>query len=196
MTAFQADYERGLPEMLRDYAEGAAVRVPVKPCSKPRWSARCRRALSPPRGVDRGQAERRSRSIRPPRHRRRWAHCGGSARRRQRDPQVLPSKFEARAGSPGGGVLAVASARKYVYLARATSPMRYLVLACDYDGTLPRAGTRPPWRPPAGRLTGRRVILLTGRELPDLPRCFRNQAVRPHRGRERAALPATEQNAR
>ncbi|HZJ73016.1 MAG TPA: HAD family hydrolase, partial [Planctomycetota bacterium] len=49
--------------------------------------------------------------------------------------------------------------------------MRYLVLACDYDGTLAAAGQMDPATVEAIRqlrATGRRVVLLTGRELPDL----------------------------
>src|SRR4029453_13649960 len=49
--------------------------------------------------------------------------------------------------------------------------MRYLVLACDYDGTLAAAGQMDPATveaPRQLRATGRRVVLLTGRELPDL----------------------------
>ena len=49
--------------------------------------------------------------------------------------------------------------------------MRYLVLACDYDGTLAAAGRMDPATIEALRqlrATGRRVVLLTGRELPDL----------------------------
>ncbi len=49
--------------------------------------------------------------------------------------------------------------------------MRYLVLACDYDGTLAPAGRMDPATVEAlrqVRASGRRVVLLTGRELPDL----------------------------
>ena len=49
--------------------------------------------------------------------------------------------------------------------------IRYQVLACDYDGTLAPAGRMDPATVEAlrqVRATGRRVVLLTGRELPDL----------------------------
>ena len=49
--------------------------------------------------------------------------------------------------------------------------MRYLVLACDYDGTLAHEGRMDPATVEAVRqvrASGRRVVLLTGRELPDL----------------------------
>ncbi len=49
--------------------------------------------------------------------------------------------------------------------------MRYLILGCDYDGTLATAGRMDPATTESLRqlrATGRRVVLLTGRELPDL----------------------------
>src|SRR5262245_29937934 len=49
--------------------------------------------------------------------------------------------------------------------------MRYLVLACDYDGTLARDGHMDRATVEAVqkvRETGRRVLLVTGRELPDV----------------------------
>ena len=53
--------------------------------------------------------------------------------------------------------------------------MRFLALACDYDGTLANDGTVDAstiaalerWRGAGGRL-----IMVTGRELPDLKRIF------------------------
>lgn len=53
--------------------------------------------------------------------------------------------------------------------------MRYLALACDYDGTIASAGhVGEPTLDALGRLraSGRRLILVTGRELSDLIRVF------------------------
>src|ERR1041385_3688921 len=51
--------------------------------------------------------------------------------------------------------------------------MRFLALATDYDGTVAHDGVTPPFVGEALnrlRSSGRRVILVTGRELPDLQR--------------------------
>jgi HAD superfamily hydrolase (TIGR01484 family) len=53
--------------------------------------------------------------------------------------------------------------------------MRYLALACDYDGTLARAGTVSDSAIAAlERLitSGRKLILVTGRQIDDLLRVF------------------------
>ena len=53
--------------------------------------------------------------------------------------------------------------------------MRYLALACDYDGTLASGGRVDGSVLQAlerVRASGRRLILVTGRELPDLQRVF------------------------
>ena len=53
--------------------------------------------------------------------------------------------------------------------------MRYLALASDYDGTLAQHGVVPPETLKAleeFRQSGRRLILVTGRELPDLKSMF------------------------
>jgi HAD superfamily hydrolase (TIGR01484 family) len=53
--------------------------------------------------------------------------------------------------------------------------VRYHILATDYDGTLARGGTVPQYTlETLQRLldTGRRLIMVTGRELPDLERVF------------------------
>lgn len=53
--------------------------------------------------------------------------------------------------------------------------MRYVVLACDYDGTLAHGGSVDAATVAALRRlreSGRRLILVTGRELPDLKRAF------------------------
>jgi HAD superfamily hydrolase (TIGR01484 family) len=53
--------------------------------------------------------------------------------------------------------------------------MRYVALACDYDGTLARGGTVGQSTVAALerlRATGRRLVLVTGRELDDLLRIF------------------------
>jgi HAD superfamily hydrolase (TIGR01484 family) len=55
------------------------------------------------------------------------------------------------------------------------APMRYLVLATDYDGTIAHDGVVPPETVGAierFRASGGRPILVTGRELPDLERTF------------------------
>src|SRR5262245_18601348 len=54
-------------------------------------------------------------------------------------------------------------------------PMRYLVLACDFDGTLAHAGTVDETVVKAldrCRASGRRLILVTGREVADLSKTF------------------------
>ncbi len=56
--------------------------------------------------------------------------------------------------------------------------MRYLALACDYDGTLATHGrVDPPTLAALERLlaSGRKLILVTGRELDDLARVFDHQ---------------------
>jgi HAD superfamily hydrolase (TIGR01484 family) len=53
--------------------------------------------------------------------------------------------------------------------------MRYLTLACDYDGTIARHGTvDPPTISALERVkqSGRKLLLVTGRELEDLQRVF------------------------
>src|SRR3982751_2005015 len=53
--------------------------------------------------------------------------------------------------------------------------MRYHVLASDYDGTLARDGVVDPETIEAlepFRHSGRKLILVTGRELPDLEKVF------------------------
>jgi HAD superfamily hydrolase (TIGR01484 family) len=53
--------------------------------------------------------------------------------------------------------------------------MRYLALACDYDGTLASEGTVAPATVAALerlRQTGRKLVLVTGRDLPDLLQVF------------------------
>jgi HAD superfamily hydrolase (TIGR01484 family) len=53
--------------------------------------------------------------------------------------------------------------------------MRYLALACDYDGTIATAGVvDAPTLAALERLraSGRKLILVTGRELDDLCRVF------------------------
>lgn len=53
--------------------------------------------------------------------------------------------------------------------------MRYHVLATDYDGTLAQDGGVPPQAVEAlerFRHSGRRLVLVTGRELGDLGRAF------------------------
>src|SRR6185369_10471402 len=60
------------------------------------------------------------------------------------------------------------------------SDMRYLALATDYDGTLAHDGVTGDdtlealWRL---RQSGRKLILVTGRELPDLERVFPHMEV-------------------
>src|SRR3989440_12208124 len=58
---------------------------------------------------------------------------------------------------------------------RRFSAVRYLALATDYDGTLAEQGTvRPETVVAVGRLrkSGRRTVLVTGRELEDLKSVF------------------------
>jgi hypothetical protein len=66
--------------------------------------------------------------------------------------------------------------------------MRYLALCCDYDGTLARDG-RVDRQTLAGLekllASGRRLVLVTGRELPDL------QATFPRLACSSASLPKT-----
>lgn len=53
--------------------------------------------------------------------------------------------------------------------------MRYLALACDYDGTLAtdgKVGEDVVAALERVRETGRRLVLVTGRELPDLAGAF------------------------
>ena len=53
--------------------------------------------------------------------------------------------------------------------------MHYLALACDYDGTLAtdgRVNNEPLAALERFRATGRKLILVTGRELPDLLAIF------------------------
>jgi HAD superfamily hydrolase (TIGR01484 family) len=53
--------------------------------------------------------------------------------------------------------------------------MRFLTLACDYDGTIATDGAVPQTTIAALerlRASGRRLILVTGRELNDLQRVF------------------------
>ena len=53
--------------------------------------------------------------------------------------------------------------------------MRYLALATDYDGTLARHGqVDAPTLAALERLraTGHKLLLVTGREMDDLKRCF------------------------
>jgi HAD superfamily hydrolase (TIGR01484 family) len=60
-------------------------------------------------------------------------------------------------------------------LSRDIQPMRYRVLASDYDGTLARDGLVSPETAEALerlRQFGRKLILVTGRELPDPEKVF------------------------
>src|SRR5437899_10628904 len=55
--------------------------------------------------------------------------------------------------------------------------MRYLVLACDFDGTLAHDGhVEEPVTAALQRLraSGRRLVMVTGRELADLAQVFHN----------------------
>src|SRR5215207_7101138 len=55
--------------------------------------------------------------------------------------------------------------------------MRFTVLACDYDGTIARQGEvddKTAWDLGRVRTSGRRVVLVTGRDLPTL------RSVCPH----------------
>src|SRR5437667_12765551 len=58
---------------------------------------------------------------------------------------------------------------------RGEKSMRYLVLACDYDGTIAHDG-RVDRKTLAAlqrvRASGRKLLLVTGRELPDLQATF------------------------
>src|SRR5689334_12688854 len=61
-----------------------------------------------------------------------------------------------------------------------TPSMRFKVLATDYDGTLARHGSVEPATTAAIlrlRESGRKVLLVTGRELPDLKKVFPDFAV-------------------
>lgn len=58
--------------------------------------------------------------------------------------------------------------------------MRYFVVATDYDGTLAEQGVVPPETVQAlerAKQTGRHLILVTGRELPDLQATFPEHAI-------------------
>src|SRR5688572_3484988 len=77
--------------------------------------------------------------------------------------------------------------------------MFFIALATDYDGTIAHDGVLDdPTREALERFksTGRRVILVTGRELPDLKRVCPDLSVFDHVVVENGALlynPATEQ---
>src|SRR5689334_25401439 len=71
----------------------------------------------------------------------------------------------ARAGPP------LHSLRPSPAVANSAEHMRYLALACDYDGTLAHHGQLDPRTREAlerVRQSGRRVLLVTGRDLDDL----------------------------
>src|SRR5206468_1079428 len=58
--------------------------------------------------------------------------------------------------------------------------MRYLVLAADYDGTLASHGVLSPTTLAAlGRLrtSGRKLVMVTGRHMPDLKTVFTNLEI-------------------
>src|SRR5262245_9027751 len=67
-----------------------------------------------------------------------------------------------------------------IFPTRFSEFMRYQVLACDYDGTLAHHGTvDASTLAGLGRLreTGRRLILVTGREVDDLLAIFREVSL-------------------
>ena len=63
--------------------------------------------------------------------------------------------------------------------------MRYFALACDYDGTLALGGyVDEPTVEALKRLraSGRKLLLVTGRDLDDVLRVFPEAQLRTHRG--------------
>ena len=62
--------------------------------------------------------------------------------------------------------------------------MRYHALACDYDGTLASHGTVHPATIEALerlRKSGRKLILVTGRELPELLKKYEGKTFHVHK---------------
>ena len=64
---------------------------------------------------------------------------------------------------------------------------RYTVLAVDYDGTLASHGRRRRGRqvPEELKKTGRKLVLVTGREVEDVSHFQADRSLRSHRRRER-----------